>query len=139
MGEQPASLDEGGLGERLRALRTAKALSVAEITRRARISRTYYYRLERAPRGSNPSLDVVSRLAAALGVARAELLPGEDSHRSAALEALIASRRISPDEAHVLRKIAELTREDATTDDWVVLERAVRPMLSKKGRAAAGS
>ncbi|MBB3236693.1 helix-turn-helix domain-containing protein [Phyllobacterium endophyticum] len=56
----------------LRTLRQAKDLSQEELAHRAGIDRTYISALERNV--YNPSIDVVERLANALGVEAAELL-----------------------------------------------------------------
>lgn len=55
------------LGERLRVLREAREIGVAELAEKAGISRQYIYALEAGERG-NASFEIVSKLAAALGV-----------------------------------------------------------------------
>ena len=56
----------------LRAIRQAKSLSQEELAHQAGIDRTYISSLERSV--YNASLDVVGRLAKALGIESAELL-----------------------------------------------------------------
>ena len=58
---------------RLRELRRSRGLSQQELARRAQISVPYAGRLERAE--AAPGIDLVERLATALGVPIAELLP----------------------------------------------------------------
>jgi len=58
---------------RLRELRRSRGLSQAELARQATITPSYVTRLENG--SSAPNLDTLSRLATALGVALAELLP----------------------------------------------------------------
>lgn len=60
------------LARNLRALRQARGLSQEELAHQADIDRTYISALERSV--YNASIDVVDRLAAALGVEAAELL-----------------------------------------------------------------
>src|SRR4051812_23517495 len=60
---------------RLRELRTARGMSQAQLAEKAQISTNYLSKLEQA--GSAAGIDLVSRLASALGVEVAELLPTE--------------------------------------------------------------
>ena len=58
---------------KLKRMREAKGLSQADLARRAKITREYVNKLE-AGKKKNPSLDVLRRLAKALGVPVAALL-----------------------------------------------------------------
>jgi transcriptional regulator with XRE-family HTH domain len=58
---------------RLRALRLERGMTQAELAERAGVTPTYLSRLEGA--GAAPGIDLVARLAAAMGVATTELLP----------------------------------------------------------------
>ncbi len=62
--------------ERLRELRRGRGMTQADLAERARVTATYVGRLENA--GAAPGIDLVARLAAALGVGPAELLPTAD-------------------------------------------------------------
>ena len=57
----------------LRALREAKGLSQVALAEKAKVERTYLVKLESGDK-TNPSLDVLKRLARALGVPVTELL-----------------------------------------------------------------
>lgn len=63
---------------KLRELRQSRGMTQGELARRADVSPTYVSEMENAV--SSPGIDLVGRLAKALGVAPAELLPvaGED-------------------------------------------------------------
>lgn len=61
------------LGDALRRLRVAKGLTQTELARRAKITSEYVSLLESHAK-ANPSLQVLQRLAKALGVSVAELL-----------------------------------------------------------------
>ena len=60
------------LGSNLRRLRTERGLSQEAFAELANIHRTYVSDIERGTR--NPTITIVERLAAALGVAASELL-----------------------------------------------------------------
>lgn len=60
---------------RLRELRRSRGLTQAELARQAQVTVTYIGRLEAA--GAAPGIDLVDRLAKALGTTVAELLPTE--------------------------------------------------------------
>lgn len=59
--------------ERLRELRRDRGLTQAELARRAAISESYVRRLESA--GAAPGIDMLDRLAAAIGTIPSDLLP----------------------------------------------------------------
>jgi transcriptional regulator with XRE-family HTH domain len=67
------------LGTRIRSLRIDRDIALTELARRARISRSYLYELERedADQRPVPSAGVLFRLARGLGVSVAELIEPE--------------------------------------------------------------
>lgn len=58
---------------RLKEVRLARGLSQAELGRRANVTASYIWRLETA--GASPGIDLVARLAQALGTTSHDLLP----------------------------------------------------------------
>src|SRR5262249_53871716 len=60
--------------DRLRQVRHSRGMTQAELARTAQVSVAYIGRLESA--GAAPGIDLVDRLARALGTTVAELLPG---------------------------------------------------------------
>jgi len=60
-------------GERLRETRLSMGMSQADLAARAEVTTNYISRLEGG--GAAPGIDLVARLASALGVSIAELLP----------------------------------------------------------------
>jgi transcriptional regulator with XRE-family HTH domain len=60
-------------GQRLRELRLSRGMSQAEIARHAEVTTNYISRLEGG--GAAPGIDLAARLALALGVSLADLLP----------------------------------------------------------------
>lgn len=61
------------LGQVLKALREDKGLSQVELANKAKVERTYIVKLESGDK-KNPSLDILKKLAKALGVPVTELL-----------------------------------------------------------------
>lgn len=61
---------------RLREIRNSRGMTQAELGQRAHVTPSYVWRLESA--GAAPGIDVVERLAAALGTTAADLLPTTD-------------------------------------------------------------
>lgn len=62
-----------GFAQRLRTVRTSRGMTQADLARKAQVDSTYVSRLESAK--AAPGLDMVGKLAAALGVAPTALLP----------------------------------------------------------------
>lgn len=91
-------------GERLRELRLARGMSQPELAQQAEVTTNYISRLEGG--GAAPGIDLVARLAMALGVPIADLLP--TGH--------------APEELSVMRQQAQqLFDELLQTDDRAVL------------------
>lgn len=63
--------------ERLKSLRTARNMTQKDLSTKADITFSYISRLEAS--GAAPSIDMLQRLAKALGVEIADLLPGPES------------------------------------------------------------
>lgn len=78
------------LGRRVRAVREARALSLAELARGAEVSRRYLTELESGR--ANPSIEVVARLARQLGEPLARLLDLPLSERRSERIALVGLR-----------------------------------------------
>lgn len=73
MSDDSSSSVGSDLGSRLRDVRVEKGLSLSELSRRASVSKAYLSKLEKGHR-ARPSLDVVTRLAGALGTTTEELV-----------------------------------------------------------------
>lgn len=59
--------------ERLRELRSSRGMTQLELARKAHVTASYIWRLESG--GASPGIDLVDRLASALGTTVSELLP----------------------------------------------------------------
>jgi transcriptional regulator with XRE-family HTH domain len=91
-------------GEKLRELRLARCMSQGELAKQAEVTTNYISRLEGG--GAAPGIDLVARLAEALGVQIGELLPTKSK----------------PDELAVTRQQAKkLFEELLKSDDRAVL------------------
>lgn len=66
----------GRFGEKLRQVRVQRGMSQAQLAEQAQVSVAYVGRLERG--GAAPGIDLVAKLASALGCKAAELMPDED-------------------------------------------------------------
>src|SRR3954464_5167397 len=91
-------------GVRLRELRLSRGMSQAELAGQAAVTTNYVSRLEGG--GAAPGIDLVARLALALGVAVAELLPTTPD-----LDDLAVTRQ----------QARKLFDELLRSEDWVVL------------------
>lgn len=102
------------LGAHLRALRRERNLTQEQLAERANVHPTYITRIEAGR--SMPALDVLTRLAAALGVSTAELVRVVEQRESAADADLIRQeiRRLLDGASHqqlaLIRDFAALLR-----------------------------
>lgn len=69
-----------GLGAKVKQIREKRGMSISELARRANVSRAYLYLIESDK--TNPTLQIVSRIATALEVSVNELNGQEDNYKS---------------------------------------------------------
>lgn len=109
-------------GARLRELRTSRGLTQAQLAERAEVTISYITRLESG--GYAPGIDLVQKLATALGTTAADILPAADP---------------PPDAAEVLRERARALFDGlVVSEDQAELSLLVR-LLDKLTRAASDS
>src|SRR3954453_19742310 len=81
---KPVSIEHAPIvrrfGERLRELRTQTGFTQEQLAEKALVTASYVGRLERG--GAAPGIDLVERLAKALGVKVADLLPEEENSQT---------------------------------------------------------
>lgn len=107
-------------GQRLRELRVSRGLTQAQLAEKAEVTISYITRLEAGSYA--PGIDLVQKLAAALGTTAADLLPAGDQ---------------PPDAAAVLRERArELFDGLVTSEDQAELSILVQ-LLDKLTRASS--
>lgn len=108
VGQKKAQIEHAGIvkrfGNRLREARTSRGLSQAALAERAGLTASYLGRLERGL--AAPGIDLVDRLAEALGVAAADLLPAADKPADAVAVLREQARRVFND---VLESNDEIT------------------------------
>jgi transcriptional regulator with XRE-family HTH domain len=135
------------MSSELRSRRLSRGLSVSETARRAGITRAYLHRLENGAVPSNPSFEVLDRLATTLGAPTADDLAGRrdrrieaqslpDSLRRYAQEAELDSTGLAP-----LAALAPFADRDARPAEWALVhEILVHTILAKdverRGEAA---
>lgn len=120
------------LPERLRARRAAQRLSCKQVYTRAGVSRAYYWSLENRV-GTNPSADILERVARVLDTSTTYLLgQTEVSGRGGPLTGIppglataAARLRLTPEETRFLVGIAWRGRRPRTEGDWVFLSEAI--------------
>jgi transcriptional regulator with XRE-family HTH domain len=100
-------------GERLKEVRRGKGMTQADLAEKTAITASYIGRLERA--GAAPGIDLVARLAAALGTTIADLLPEADP----------------PDQAPVLREQARRLFDGIIKSDDVVTLQLLTQFLAR--------
>jgi len=119
------------IGVRLRELRTEQGLSLSEVARRASVSKAYLSQLERGE-SSQPSYEVVNRLAVALGVSAARLAGHTASWERpegpvpASLQAF-AERSLLPEgDVSMLSQIHYRGKRPRTADDWAHIYETIK-------------
>lgn len=91
------------LGSRIRYWRKRRGLSQAALTEASGVNRRYLSLLENG-KNTNPSLDVLDRLADALGIDVTDLLANGDPDRAAVIDLW---PRLSPENRGAVRSVAE--------------------------------
>ncbi len=100
--EQTAPEETTALGAWIRANRMEQRLSQRELASRSGLSRSYVCDIERG-RGVHPSVETLDKLAAALGMARLDLL------KAAGLIEPVANERESTEERRILSVFRDLS------------------------------
>ena len=126
------SANTGGLGSRLKNLREQESLSLSEIARRAHISKAYLSQLERGE-SSQPSYEVLMRLATALATSPANLAgdtsswrPNEDSRLPASLRAFAERSAIPEVDVSMLAQIHYRGKQPRSADDWAHIYETIK-------------
>jgi transcriptional regulator with XRE-family HTH domain len=121
------------LSEQIRTRRLAQRLSLAELARRARISKGYLSQLESGQDGPRPSADVLYRIAFALGASVGELLEkqlprtGEElTDIPPELRALAEQAQLSDDDIKMLAQIRYKGRPPKTIEDYRFLYESIK-------------
>jgi transcriptional regulator with XRE-family HTH domain len=128
------------LADQIRRRRQEQALSLAELARRAEVSRAYLHELENGTAESNPSAKVLYRIAFALGSSVGELMEkqlassGEElTDIPAALHDFALAEHLDDHDVRMLAGIKYKSRRPATIDDWRFLYASIQRSVSPEG------
>jgi transcriptional regulator with XRE-family HTH domain len=126
------------LSDQLRKHRLDQGLSIAELARRSKVSKSYLSQLENNINGLRPSADALYKIAFALGTTVSELLEkqvGKDDDELTeipeGLRIFAMTEQLSEQEIKMLARIEYRGQRPRTLDDWKYLyesiKRSVRP------------
>ena len=118
------------LSEQIRKRRQEEGLTVAELARRASVSKAYISQLENNINGVRPSANVLLRIASALGTSVSTLLEKEVSDQLAdlpeELQKFALAEQLPEEEIKLLARIEYRGRRPKTVDDWKFLYEAIK-------------
>lgn len=117
-------------GQRLRALRRAQGLALAELARRAGVSASYLSRVERGARGM-PGVPVLRRLASALHMPLEALIGLEEDRTAGGAAHEPPALYGVPDP---IRRQLEQGVDLLTPDDWADLEALLGSKILRRHR-----
>jgi len=125
----PSGMD---LSERIRTRREQERLSLSEVARRARISKAYLSQLEHGE-STQPSYDVVARLATALGSTVSDLTgrpavwePNETDQVPSTLRSFAERAHLPRADIAMLSRIHFRGKQPATADDWAHIYETIK-------------
>lgn len=127
------------VGENIRDLRKKRRLSLEELARRAQISKSYLWQLEKG-RSKRPSAEILYKVAMALGTTIADLLGleirfTEDvvENLPPGLKELIREREdLRPEDVRMLANIHYRGRQPKTKEDWNFIYEAIIKSVGKE-------
>lgn len=125
-------LSDMDLAERIRTRREQERLSLSEVARRARISKAYLSQLEHGE-STQPSYDIVARLATALGTTVSDLTgrpavwePTEADQVPSALRSFAQRARLPRADIAMLSKIHFRGKQPASAADWAHIYETIK-------------
>lgn len=121
------------LSDQIRQRRLGQNLSLAELARRAQVSKGYLSQLENTTDGPRPSADVLYRIAFALGASVGELLEKQIPHTGAELTDIPASLRefahraqLEEEDIKMLAQIKYKGHQPRTPEDWSFIYESIK-------------
>jgi XRE family transcriptional regulator of biofilm formation len=121
------------LADQLRKYRRIQGLSMAELARRAQVSRGYISQLEKNGDCPHPSVDILYRIAFALGTSVGELLEkkvmktdDELTDIPEELRKFAIAEQLSDEEIKMLARIEYRGRQPSTVKDWGYLYESIK-------------
>lgn len=126
------------LAEKVRELRRKERMSLDELARKAGISKSYLWQLEKG-RSKRPSADILYKLASSLGTTIADLLglevkiSGDDIEAlPQGLKDLAQERALSPEDVKMLVHIRYRGRQPRTKEDWNFIYEAIIKSVAER-------
>lgn len=134
------------LSEQIRDRRLALELSLAELARRANISKGYLSQLENGSETPRPSADILYRIAFALGASVGELLEKQIPHTGEELTDIPAGLRtfaqqahLSDDDIRMLSQIKYKGQRPDSPDDYRYIYESIRRTVALDQQDHEGS
>ena len=123
--------ERAALGERLKALREERGMTLDDLERQTGVSKGYLSQLERGEK-TNPGVKLVERVADGLGVGVSELIDGPRSYVEtparvpAGLKELLqraaeAGAPLPDEDVHMLQSVQYRGRRPRSAEDWSLL------------------
>jgi transcriptional regulator with XRE-family HTH domain len=121
------------LADQLRKYRRIRGLSMAELARRAQVSRGYISQLEKDVDAVHPSADVLYRIAFALGTSVGELLEkkimsteDELTEIPEELRQFAVVKQLPDEDIKMLARIKYRGHQPKTVEDWEYLYQSIK-------------
>lgn len=122
-----------GLGERLRAIRKNRGLTLTQLARRSKVSKAYLSQLENE-RFSNPSTEVVIKLCGALGISVDSVIGLENApirivpnfNVPSHLRALAQEDHLNDEDITMLASISYRGKQPSSVAGWRTVLKAIR-------------
>lgn len=130
------------LADQIKRRRLEQGLTLAELARRANVSKGYLHRMENESNAPRPSADVLFRIAFALGTTVGDLLekqlptPENDlTNIPDSLREFAIAERLSDDDIRMLAQIRYRGEHPRSVDDWKYLYESIkRTILRSDGQ-----
>jgi transcriptional regulator with XRE-family HTH domain len=124
------------LGDHLRKLRKTQGFSLDDLASKTEISRSYLWKLERKP-DVNPSLDLLQKLADALGTTVGDLAVDSDAGEAPAVPASLLECQeaygLTPADLVDLARIRFRGDHPTDKDDWYALFLQLKRAVGSRG------
>ena len=128
------------LSDQIRSRRIEQRLSLAELARRAKVSKGYLHQMENASDTPHPSAEILYRIAFALGTSVGELLEKQiaraDEELTGVPEELrqfALAEQLPDEDVKMLARIEYRGQRPRTVDDWRFLYESIKRIIPQVG------
>jgi len=119
------------VGRRIKEYREKQGIALADLAKRAGISRSYLYQIESGE--SSPTAGILKSIATKLGVRVSDLLDEENSFPiSESLQEFARQYNIPPGDLKMLAQIKYRGRQPDTPEEWRVLWRVIKATIGEE-------